>query len=129
MIEEPVRLGNWLLMPAQQDSTVIPPRAMSRIRAIFDAGLRPRGFVVVHEAPMFLKAPAAPQAEPKTLPRTISSPEGTGDFAAALGKGLSALASVIFPMMMLAAVAVVDPILVAVTEDGHWVEIDRWDTE
>jgi len=129
MVAEPVRLGDWLLIPAQQDSTAIPPRAMNRIHAIFAAGIRPQGFVVVHEAPMLLKAPAAAQPQPRPLAVNISVPDSTPDFAAALGTGLSALASIIFPMMMFAAVAIVDPILVTVTEDGYWVEIDRWDTE
>ena len=129
MVEEPVRLGDWLLIPAQQDSTALPPRAMSRIRAIFAAGFRPQGFVLVHEAPMLLKAPPAPQPQPRTLAANTPSPDSTADFAAALGTGLSALASIIFPMMMFAAAAIVDPILVAVTEDSYWIEIDRWNTE
>ena len=36
----------------------------------------------------------------------------------------------IVPMMFfVVAAAVADPILVAVTESGYWIEIDRWDTE
>jgi len=129
MVEQPVRLGDWLLIPAQQDSTAIPARAINRIRTIFDAGIRPQGFVLVHEAPMLLKAPPAPRVEPRTVAGTISSPEATGDLAATVGTVLSALASMIVPMMMFAAAAIVDPILVAVTEDGYWIEIDRWNTE
>ena len=130
MIQEPVRLGDWLLIPAQQDTTVIPPRAMKRIRAIFEAGITPQGFVVVHEAPKLLKAPIAPRIEPKTLPTTIPSPQGSVDFAAALETGLSALASLLVPMLYLfVAAALVDPILTCITSDQYWVSIDQWDTE
>ena len=34
--------------------------------------------------------------------------------------------AIIVPLGLLAGAASVDPILVAVTEDGDWVEIDRW---
>ncbi len=134
MLQEPVRLGDWLLVPAQDDSTAIPTRAMARIQAIFAAGIRPQGFVLVHEAPKLLKAPvsAAERPQPQNaIPfQTTSVPQSTSDFATALGAGITALASLFFPMMFLVvAVAMADPILVAVTEDGYWIEIDRWYTE
>jgi len=60
---EPVRVGKWLLVPAQDDSSTIPARTLTRIQAIYAAGLRPRGFVLVHEAPLELTAPAGTQSE------------------------------------------------------------------
>ncbi len=42
MLQEPVRLGDWLLVPAQDDSTKVPERAMAKIQAIFAAGIRPQ---------------------------------------------------------------------------------------
>lgn len=136
MIAQPVRLGDWLMIPAQQDSTAIPARAISRIQAIFAAGIRPEGFVLVHEAPKLLKAPPAAPAEPRPMSGATYSPEGTSDFATSLANGLAALASTILPMLFfVVAAAMADPILVAVmnddlgTEDPVWVEIDRWDTE
>jgi hypothetical protein len=103
---------------------------MRRLRAIFDAGITPQGFVLVHEAPMLLKAPAATRAEPNTWAGTISSPQATADFAAALETGFSVVASLLVPMAYLfLAAAFVDPILVAMTHDGYWIEIDRWNTE
>ena len=130
MIEQPVRLGDWLLIPAQQDSTRVPWRALNRIQAIFGAGIRPQGFVVVHEVPKLLKAPTATRREPKAPAESTSSSQGTADFAAALATGISALASALLPMLFfVVAAAVADPILVAVTDDHVWVEIDRWNTE
>jgi len=133
MLQEPVRLGDWLLVPAQDDPTAIHERALDRIQAIFAAGIRPQGFVLVHEAPKLLKAPATPEEKPaETLPgfsATAPLPESIVSLASALGAGLAGLASLIFPMLLFVAAAMVDPILVAVTEDGFWVEIDRWYTE
>ncbi len=130
MLQEPVRLGDWLLVPAQDDSTKVPERAMAKIQAIFAAGIRPQGFVVVHEAPKILRAPVAPKIQPKTTPITISSPQSNSDFASLLGTGFTVLASLFLPMMYLfITAAMIDPILVAVTEDDYWIEIDRWYTE
>ena len=127
MLQESVRLGDWLLVPAQRDSTPLPPRAVARIAAIFASGARPQGFVLVHESPMLLKAPReAPQQ-----PKVAAVPAGStgGDVLSALGSALTAIVTTILPMFFLAAAAIVDPILVAVTEDNYWIEIDRWDTE
>ena len=130
MVQEPVRLGDWLLIPAQDDSSKIPERAMKRIQAIFAAGIRPQGFVLVHEAPKLLKAPVTPKEQPKAPPVTTSSPHSTTDFASTLATGFAAMASMVFPMLFfVVAAALADPILVAVTEDGYWIEIDRWYTE
>ena len=132
MLQEPIRLGDWLLVPAQQDSAPIPARAMARIQAIYAAGARPQGFVVVHETPMLLKAPAetSPRPQDATLPvGTAVANAVASDVLSAVAGVLSAFVSVILPAMFLVAAAMVDPILVAVTEDGYWIEIDRWKTE
>jgi hypothetical protein len=134
MPEEPVRLGDWLLVPAQVDSTILPGRACNRIRSIYAAGIRPLGFVLVHEAPRWLKAPVETKVNPPFQPMMPSSsqasPQSTSAVTDAIGKGASALASVLFPMILLFfAAAMIDPILVAVTKEGYWVEIDRWYTK
>jgi hypothetical protein len=109
---------------------------MARIQAIFAAGIRPEGFVLVHEAPMLLKAPPAVPAEPRSMLGATYSPEATPGFVTSLANGLAALASTILPMLFfVVAAAMSDPILVAVIrddvdiEDHVWVEIDRWNTE
>lgn len=143
MPDEPVRLGEWLIIPAHQDSSLIPVRTQQRVQAIFAAGLRPKGFVLVHEAPYILPAPS--QTGPD-IQRTISMPDVTPTLTAAinalgiLGKvavitsGVAALSvAAVFLTSILAIPAalaigaiVLDPILIAVTEDNYWIEIDRW---
>ena len=48
---------------------------------------------------------------------------GLGILAVAL---VSLAAILVVPAILVVGAAVVDPILVAVTEDGYWIEIDRW---
>jgi len=132
--EEPVQLGGWLLVPAQQDSTPLPARTMTRIQAIFAAGIQPMGFVVVHEAPKLLKAPLE-SLEPRvsqapTVTGTTLLPGSTSDALAAVGTAMSTMASIILPMFAFVAAAMLDPLICAVlAPDSAWVEVDRWQTE
>ncbi|BBB48043.1 hypothetical protein [Pelolinea submarina] len=129
--EKPVRLEKWLIVPAHEDNSPIPGRTLERIQTIFAAGLRPRGFVVVHEAPMSLPAPqqaqqsfgwSAPAAPQPNAPSGLSSLTSLAEGLAAM---LGVITTTIFPMLFLGLLAL-DPIVVAVMEDGCWVEIDRW---
>ena len=134
-----LRIGSWLLVPAQQDSSSIPIRAYERIQTIFAGGLRPQGFVLVHEAPLVLSAPQQPgeiekqnsskESIAKTAGLLGAILTGAGALSAALAVGLGILllgGVLLIPTLLLAGAVMVDPILVAVTEDGYWIEIDRW---
>lgn len=145
MPETAFRVGDWLLAPAQSDSTAIPVRSLARVQAILRAGIRLQGFVLVHEAPKLLNAPAGSsrpsaalsQSPQQSLVKWLGAAGGVLAVAAAAAAGLvivavvvMALASIlIVPALLLVAAAGVDPILVAVTDDSHWIEIDRWNTE
>ena len=129
MLEEPVRLKEWLLVPAHQDTSQIPPRALNRVQVLFGAGFRPQGFVIVHEAPRALSSGETMQ---KTAPLPIGHIEFE-DAAMNIGKTIGVLAAFavaatgVALMSGLAVGAVMlDPILIAVTQDNYWVEIDRW---
>ncbi len=130
MLEEPVRLRDWLLVPAHLDTSHIPARALRRVQSLYAAGIRPQGFVVVHEAPLAL--PADKPTPPKVNPLPIGNIEFE-DAAAGIGKAIGILAAGAFAVVGLAlmstlavGVVVLDPILIAVTQDNYWVEIDRW---
>ena len=129
MLKEAVRIQDWLLVPAHEDTTPLPPRTMRRIKIIYSQGLRPQGFVVVHEAPMLLTSPKKSNPNPSEMAERLSSVLpglGKASTLLALGLGILLLGSMLLPMGLLAGVAMVDPILVAVTENGYWIEIDRW---
>lgn len=144
MPDRPVRLGDWLLVPAEQDSSHMPSRAVERARSVFAAGLRPQGFVLAHEAPRLL--PGSTQAHvdrwtlsglPPDLKSMFSLSSGllallaivvaviAGLIVMALALGVAAFILAL-PLSLLSGVTLVDPILVAVTEDGYWIELDRW---
>jgi len=127
---QPIHLQDWLIVPAHQDSSHIPARALERIQAIFEVGLRPKGFVIVHEAPKLLPAPEVIEAEPVAVPTNSPSikPWITGLLGAtAIAASIAAAAaSMIVPATLAVGAVLVDPILVAVTEDDTWIEIDRW---
>jgi len=143
---EPVRLDNWLVTPVELDSSSVPARTLERVHHIYASGLRPKGFVLVHEAPKLLAAPltSTSRSTSKDLSTLLSNPtvQKVGivvalavGAAVLVGLVLLALALVVavasmalMAMLVFGAVAL-DPILVAVTEDGYWVEVDRWLTQ
>jgi hypothetical protein len=144
MPKEPIRYGEWWIVPAEQDSSHIPDRALKRVRAIFSAGFRPQGFVVVHEAPLLLPPPDKNETGIFQLtsltPKLQSALKIAGKIVGVIGIALGAItglaviavgallaaATLAVPAMMVVGLAVVDPILIVVTNDGYWVEIDRW---
>ena len=139
MPKEHIRLGDWLVVPAEQDNSEIPDRAMERIQTLFNSGIRPKGFVVVHESPMLLAPPETvqdqtPQPQWKLNPETSQKViETLGAGASNLGKvalgamtAVGAIAAAIIPAIFLAGAVLIDPILIVVTEDDCWIEIDRW---
>jgi len=123
MLKEAVRLQDWMLVPAHEDTTAIPARTIRRIHTLFSQGLRPHGFVVVHEAPMQLAAPKPVIEEKPPLEW-----EGVGKAVGIIAKvmGILLLGSMLLPLGLIAGAVMIDPILVVVTDDGYWIEIDRW---
>lgn len=136
---ETIQLSRWKIVPAHLDTSPIPDSAMKRIQAIFAAGLRPKGFVVVHELPKAL--PASTQDVVEGEFQEIHSPELMVDITSILETGFKvglaiaqltataviAVGSVVVPAVFaLGSALLVDPILIAVTEDDVWIEIDRW---
>jgi len=106
---QPVRVGDWLIVSAQEDQTRIPRKTMHRIQTIYESGVQPQSWVVVHEAPYLLEAPKKEKRR-NTIP-----------YLALLG-GLG----IWLATSLVTAAAIVDPILIAITTDFDWVEIDRW---
>ena len=143
MPREAVRLGEWLIVPAHQDTSPVPTRALERVQAIFAAGLRPKGFVVVHEAPLLLQAPTQTDVETSqsiSMPDLAPALKVAGSVLGVLGtvavaaSGLAVLsvaaialgAIMVIPAVFAVGAAVLDPMLITVTEDDIWIEIDHW---
>ena len=135
MLEEPIRIREWVLVPAQMDSTQIPDHAMERIHAVYETGIHPQGFVIVHEAPLEIKAPYT-GLNKKDNSDILKKIGGAALGAGILSGSLVALAGIailggilLAPIGLLGAAVVLDPILVVVTTDNYWIEIDRWEIE
>lgn len=108
-----IRLDNWVVVPSQEDTSHIPARAMKKVQAVYQAGIQPQAWVVVHEAPMTLPEttdPAQQKKDPPVLPYLLA--------LGGLGLWLAST--------LITTVAVVDPILIAITPENDWIEIDRW---
>lgn len=105
---EPTYLDGWVLIPAEQDTHPIPNRTKHRINTVFASGIRPQAWLLIHEAPALL--PASNQQKASGILAQVF--------------GLFTLGSILSTLLMTATV--VDPILVAVTPEGEWIEIDRW---
>lgn len=144
MPSQPVRAGRWLLVPIDEDSTQLPGRTLNRIQAIYAAGLRPKGFVVVHEAPRLLPAHVGEREtgvdisfyppEWKRWFKSAATVIGAGLIGVAalpviLAIAVTAIVLLALPLALIAGAATLDPILVVVTEDDCWIEVDRWWTE
>jgi hypothetical protein len=135
MLTEPMRIQDWFLVPALEDSTPLPDATMERLYAIYGNSIHPQGFVLVHEAPLRLTSPVQEKTKPtKTVDFKKIGGAALG-FAALTGSVLAGAAIavvgglLILPAGLIAAAVIIDPILVAVMPDNTWVEIDRWDTE
>jgi hypothetical protein len=107
---QPVRIGEWLIVSALEDNSPIPRQTMQRIQTIYQEGLRPQSWVLVHEAPYQLCPPKQDKKSKRIWP-----------YLALLGS-----LGLLIGYTVLASAAVVDPILIAVTPESDWVEIDRW---
>ena len=143
--ERPLYIDGWWLVPAPEDRAPMPRRAQLRVRALYEAGLRPKGFVVAHEAPSALTGPSVQRrhrideaieharallarlpvnALPKLrLALRVAAPLAARCLIVTARGCLWALTG-----LGVMVVVAIDPILFAVTEDDHWVEIDRWES-
>ena len=109
--EQPVRAGEWLIISATEDTSPIPKQTMHRIKTIFQEGIRPIHWVVVHEAPFLLSAPKSEEQKKSRILPYLALLGGLGVWLAAT---------------IITTAAVVDPILIAITPEFDWIEIDRW---
>ena len=133
--EEPVHLENWMIVPATQDSSEIQPHTYEKIRAIYAEGIKPQGFVVVHEAPRYFSAPKStskhnPAPSFSTKKQAPQPGVQVMDVLTSVMTMTAMATTMLFALgALVMSAALIDPILVAVMEDGSWVEIDRWQTK
>ena len=133
----PVIVGKWLLVPEQMDESILPISAAQKIQAIRFAGLKPRGYVIAHEIPEekneYPKEKSITQKPSEQS--AVKSPEigsnnknNTSNLLERIGSILKKL-PLILPILFIGSLLLLDPILIAITDDYTWIEIERWKEE
>lgn len=120
------KLRNWTLIPEEQDNNITPWNAKGKMQAIEKAGLVPRGYVIAHERSqdtpkVEINKPKEKHEEKQSVGIEEGFTQSVSDFFD------SAIADIgTFLPLGIAALFLIDPVLIAVTNDYTWVEIDRW---
>lgn len=128
--DQPVYIPGWWIIPAMQDKTEIPARTQQRIQLLFKEGLRPKSFVIVHEVPNSLPGETKDFIEhSKEWEQNLSKEKRTKKIDTAKGSQLSGFPFLSVFVFLFAGLAMIDPILIAITDDNEWIEIDRWNVE
>jgi hypothetical protein len=125
----PRRVGNWWLEPVTP-TTVLPARAEARLARVVTCGVKVRAAVLFHEIPQ--DQASGPKSQFARSLDTISrrvqreAPVIGGMLGRVAITAATSLAKGAVHARDLIASLHLDPCLVVVTEDGQWVEIDRW---
>ncbi|MBV5342638.1 hypothetical protein JZU68_03160, partial [bacterium] len=96
-----------------------PVIAQDRLSALRRSGIQIKGFVIAHEAPRLLSAPAPKKHDFKTNETRTIVPE-TSTVISTLARGFLFFFALIFQAILL------DPALIVVLEDGTWLEVMTW---
>ena len=116
MISSPITKNGWRIVPYNQDNSNIPYDALKRMQDLYKRDYKIVGLLIAHE---IVEEP------PVEVPQ--------GDDSSDVLEGILKVAGIIIGgllfLFVAAAVSVVcsgDPVLIAVLEDGRWVEVIRW---
>ena len=136
-----IEAGKWRLVPLELDTAPIPPHALVKVQRLFEPGIRPEQFLVAHELELPKVQIIQRQVETRGVDwdralmaaKVIALVTGAALAIAALVAVVVAfLAAIVVGAVVVAAIAAAiagiayDPVLVAVLEDGTWLEVDRW---
>ena len=132
----PVFYNRWWLVPAVEDTSLVPAQALQRVQALYQAGIRPKAFIIAHEAPAQIAPPADAPKIPswegwagrlsqhsKTAAKVVAVTAGAAAAVVVATVGVAALATL---GLGIASGVLVDPCLIVVTEDDVWILIDSW---
>lgn len=116
--ESPVFKNGWWLEPLGEST--MPAVATQRAQAVINAGVPVKGFIVAHQTTNLLKGKVQ-EAKKVEVSETAWKALGV------LGAVAWVAAQIVLGVLaLLVQVALVDPALIVVLEDGTAVEIARW---
>jgi len=104
----------WVFEPV-----AIPQVAQDRIEVLKRFGFRFKGFVIAHEAPRLLSAPTPKKQDFKNNQTSHILP----DTQRLLGNLIQGF---VFFFAFIFQVALLDPALIVILEDGTWLEVMTW---
>ena len=106
----------WVYEP-----TEAPQSAQDRLDVLKGSGIGIKGFVIAHEAPRLLSAPAtAPKKQDFKNNQTDGIVPDTSEVVSKLVQGF------VFFLALIFQAALLDPALIVVLEDGTWLEVMTW---
>lgn len=148
LIAAPVFNDGWWYAPIYKPDSTIPPEALRRVDTILKSGIRPQGMIVGYEIPV--EVPTQKEIEWEPMVETYSQPtirrtyrpvrcppevmpvhitKEQVETALKVLTGLAVVTAIVTltALSILAqALAMADPVLIMVMEDGKWIEIARW---
>jgi hypothetical protein len=143
LIKEELYTGDWWIRPIEKETYPIPDHAINKAMAVYQAGINPKGWLIAHEVPKMLVSGRTENPMPwwrRWLLGLTARPllligAGVGVALVApfvfglllqVAAGIVAALALPLALLGLAGAALADPVLIAVTEDDYWVEVDRW---
>jgi hypothetical protein len=131
MLDSHLLYDEWLFIPRDQDSSIIPKEAERRVEALRVAGIPIVGEIVAHEAPKLLPAPAEPAIDWDEVKEKAKKGVMATAVAALAVTTAVALAFGYILVAGLTGLVMLDPALIAVVEDPdtgehYWLEVARW---
>jgi len=128
LIDEPIEINGWLVMPIDMYKGIIPPEAWQTAETL-TKGMSIKGFLVADDKKSIKRKP---RAQDVTTPKV--SPDW-GKIATSLGQVTAAIAvcgAIIsfFPLVLgIGAIGIAlayDPLLIAVTAEDEWICVYQW---
>jgi hypothetical protein len=115
-ITKPIYRNGWWFVPLKEDKSIIPSKAIRRVKELRKIGIRIGRIIVAHEAPKELCAPI----QPKPIRVPSKQVHTSTDLSGLVGVLVMAL-----PYLLLAPLFI-DPALIVQLPDGTLVEVMRW---
>jgi hypothetical protein len=119
MLDDPLYRDEWWFIPLDSEM-IIPQRALKRVEAIQNLGIRTQGLIVAHEAPLLLNEPQ----KPKLVIQHDELEQMIVQFANFVMEVARIFGLIV--LFSLSSIVMLDPALIVVLEDGTWVEVMRW---
>jgi len=129
VINQPIELNGWLVMPIGLYKKSIPPEAFQRVETIINAEGKMKGFLIADDLRSGEKQSANARFEiPAVSPDWGKIATGIGKVAAVVAviTAVISFLPILLGVGAIGAALVYDPLLIVVTAEDEWVCIYEW---